>query len=76
VRSMQRLATALNVPLIRALVMLWAVSGVVLVAGVVMLLIGAAPLLGLVLFIVGAVGTMFVAISLLRARANTPKRTT
>lgn len=53
----------------RTLLAGWAASAVLLIAGVLVLLLTSATVLGTVLFVVGAVGSIVVTVGLLRTRA-------
>jgi hypothetical protein len=54
----------------------WVVSAVVLLVGLALVVTGLSPSLGIVLFVLGAVGSVIVTIAMLRVRADVPQRKT
>lgn len=71
---MQRLADALGLTVVTALLVLWAVSGAIIVVGLLVLLLAGATVLGVVLFAIGMIGSFAVTTAMLRARAEVPPR--
>ena len=66
---MQRLLAALGLTTIRSLVLSWIVSGVVLIAGLLLVVTGASTGVGVALFVLGALGVLVVAFGMLSLRA-------
>ncbi|GAA4855658.1 hypothetical protein GCM10023201_57540 [Actinomycetospora corticicola] len=72
----ERLAARFATTPMRLLLAGWALAAVLLLAGLALVLTNASPLVGFVLFIVGVVLTMGVAVNLLRLRAAEHARKT
>ena len=66
----ERLAVRFGTTPMRLLVVGWVVSAVLLLAGLALVLTGASTAAGFVVFILGVVLSMFVAVNLLRLRAG------
>ena len=66
--SMQRLMSSLGLRTVRSLMVCWAVSAVVLILGLIIALTGNS--MGLVLFVLGAAGSLFTAFGMLALRAG------
>ena len=60
--------TSLGLTTVRAMVICWVVSAVVLLIGLVLVVSGVG--MGLVIFVLGAVATLFTAFGMLRLRAG------
>ena len=69
---MQRVLATLGLTTTRSLLTGWAVSGVLLVVGLVLLLTGASTSVGIVLFAIGAIGSTVVTLGMLKHRAAIP----
>jgi len=66
---MQRLLAAVGLTTMRSLVLSWIVSGVVLLVGLLLIVTGTSTALGVVLFVLGALGVLLVAFGMLSLRA-------
>ncbi|MEJ2866612.1 hypothetical protein WCD74_02470 [Actinomycetospora sp. OC33-EN08] len=66
----ERLAARLGTTPMRLLLVGWALSAVLLLAGLALVLTGASPAVGFVLFVLGVITTMVVAVNLMRLRAG------
>lgn len=65
---MQRVLTSLGLTTVRALMVFWGVSAVVLLIGLVLVVNGNS--MGFVLFVLGVAATLFTAFGMLRVRAG------
>lgn len=70
----QRLANALGLPLTTTLLVCWGVSAVVIVVALVVLLVGGSQVVGIVLFLLGAIASFAVTTAMLRVRSNIPPK--
>ncbi|WP_433802733.1 hypothetical protein [Actinomycetospora sp. CA-084318] len=66
----ERLAARFGTTPMRLLLAGWALAAVLLLVGLALVLTGSAPAVGFVLFILGVILTMGVAVNLLRLRAG------
>jgi hypothetical protein len=64
----------LGLTTVRGCVTGWVISAVVLLVGLALVVTGLSPSVGIVVFVLGAVGTVIVTIGMLRVRANVPHR--
>ncbi|MDL5159495.1 hypothetical protein [Actinomycetospora termitidis] len=66
----ERLAERFGTTPMRLLMVGWGVSAVLLLVGLALVLTGTSAVLGFVLFVLGVITTMFVAVNLMRLRAG------